>query len=231
MLSAHRDTCRRDSTSPRAREEHRRRPAAEVVAFVDVGTSIGVDTDGDEPLLDERHDIGMRVRRAVHRGALVRPRRDERQQNRLALRLCGTGKCARPTTRATLCSQPSNYNDRVVALRYVYVLALSIWFGGIITIGAHRRRRSRRPVQRRFFLTLVRLRRPGADDACSGWRCLARARRDSSPGSPSRSAMFARHALRGPRSFERLSINLLAPIAVGGLALLFWEARDGTRAA
>ena len=30
----------------------------------------------------------------------------------------------------------SNYNDRVVALRYVYVLALSIWFGGIITIGA-----------------------------------------------------------------------------------------------
>ena len=28
-----------------------------------------------------------------------------------------------------------------------------------------------------------------------------------------------------------LSINLLALTAVGGLALLFWEARDGTRAA
>ena len=28
-----------------------------------------------------------------------------------------------------------------------------------------------------------------------------------------------------------LPINLLAPIALGGLALLFWEARDGTRAA
>src|SRR5690349_11877289 len=28
-----------------------------------------------------------------------------------------------------------HYNERVVALRYVYVLALSIWFGGIIMIG------------------------------------------------------------------------------------------------
>jgi len=28
-----------------------------------------------------------------------------------------------------------------------------------------------------------------------------------------------------------LSIDVLAPIAAGGLALLFWEARDGTRAA
>src|SRR3954467_2155245 len=29
----------------------------------------------------------------------------------------------------------SNYNDRVLALRYVYVLALSLWFGGTIVVG------------------------------------------------------------------------------------------------
>ena len=47
------------------------------------------------------------------------------------------GRTRGATNRATwICAQATNYNDRVLALRYVYVLALSIWFGGIIMIGA-----------------------------------------------------------------------------------------------
>jgi hypothetical protein len=47
-------------------QERGRRPAAEVVALVDVGTAIGVDADGDEAVADERRDLGIRVRRPIH---------------------------------------------------------------------------------------------------------------------------------------------------------------------
>ena len=123
----------------------------------------------------------------------------------------------------------SNYNDRVLALRYVYVLALSIWFGGTITIGAIASPVSE-AVQRRFFLSLY----------VAGGLVLTTLFGMALLG-PRPSGFFARfcrrrrHArtdpLRRPRSFEALSIDVLAPIAAGGLALLFWEARDGTRAA
>ena len=58
---------------------------------------------------------------------------------------------------------------------------------------------------------------------------------------PRPSGFFARFArgggdartdpLRRSACFEPSPVDVLAPIAAGGLALLFWEARDGTRAA
>jgi hypothetical protein len=122
----------------------------------------------------------------------------------------------------------SNYNDRVVALRYVYVLALSLWFGGIITIGA-----IVSPVSdaalRRFFLTSY----------VAGVLVLTTLFGMALLG-PRPSGFFARFAvavamfavtLYAGLTLRTVSINLLVPIALGGLALLFWEARDGTRAA
>ncbi len=116
----------------------------------------------------------------------------------------------------------------MVALRYVYVLALSIWFGGIIMIGA-----IVSPVTdtslRRFFLTSY----------ISGALVLATLFGMALLG-PRPSGFFARVTvalgmfaitLYAGLQLRALSINLLGLTAVGGLALLFWEARDGTRAA
>jgi hypothetical protein len=122
----------------------------------------------------------------------------------------------------------SNYNDPVVALRYVYVLALSLWFGGIITIGV-----IVSPVSdaalRRFFLTSY----------VAGGLVLTTLFGMALLG-PRPSGFFARFVvavamfaltLYAGLALRSVSINLLVPIALGGLALLFWEARDGTRAA
>ena len=79
-----------------AREEGRRRPTAKVVALVHVGPAIGVDAHGHEPLVDQRHDIGCDERRLIHRRALVRPRRDERQQDGLLFRFCARKRARRP---------------------------------------------------------------------------------------------------------------------------------------
>ena len=116
----------------------------------------------------------------------------------------------------------------MVALRYVYVLALSVWFGGIITIGA-----IVAPVTGvaldRFFLTsyaagsLVLI-------TLAGMALLG----------PRPSGFFARAAVAAAMfgvtlyaglHLRSLPFNLLAAIAIGGLMLLFWEARDGTLAA
>ena len=120
----------------------------------------------------------------------------------------------------------SNYNERVVALRYVYVLALSIWFGGIITIGAIVSPVSSAAL-RRFFLTSY----------IAGALVLTTLFAMALLG-PRPSGFFARFAvavgmfavtLYAGLQLRSLSINVLTPIAIGGLALLFWEARDGTR--
>lgn len=122
----------------------------------------------------------------------------------------------------------ANYNDRVVALRYVYVLALSVWFGGIITIGAIVSPVSD-AVLRRFFLTSY----------VAGGLVLTTLFGMALLG-PRPSGFFARFAvavgmfgvtLYAGLELRSLSLNLLALTAIGGLALLFWEARDGTRAA
>lgn len=122
----------------------------------------------------------------------------------------------------------SNYNDRVVALRYVYVLALSLWFGGIITMGAIIRPLSEAMLHRFFTTAYV----AGAlvlttlfGMALLGPRPSQFFARFSVAAAMLAVTLYAGIELRG------LSNNVLAPMAVGGLALLFWEARDGTRAA
>jgi hypothetical protein len=122
----------------------------------------------------------------------------------------------------------SNYNDAVVALRYVYVLALSIWFGGIIMIGAVIAPISDAALHRFYVTSYV-----------AGALVLTSLFAMALLG-PRPSGFFARFAvafgmfaltLYAGLQLRPLSINLLAVIGVGGLALLFWEARDGTRAA
>ena len=116
----------------------------------------------------------------------------------------------------------------MVALRYVYVLALSLWFGGIITIGAIVSPLSDAMLHR-FFLTSY----------VAGGLVLTTLFGMALLG-PRPSGFFARFGvavgmfavtLYAGLALRSLSINLLVPIALGGLALLFWEARDGTRAA
>ena len=122
----------------------------------------------------------------------------------------------------------SNYNDRVVALRYVYVLALSIWFGGIITIAGIVSPVSDAGLRRFFFTSYV----AGALVVTTlfGMALLG----------PRPSGFFARFTVAAAMlavtlyaglELRTLYTALFALIAIGGLALLFWEARDGTRAA
>ena len=116
----------------------------------------------------------------------------------------------------------------MVALRYVYVLALSIWFGGIITIGAIVSPVSDVALHRFFLATYV-----------AGSLVLTTLFGMALLG-PRPSGFFARFSvavamfsvtLYAGLQLRSLPINLLAVISIGGLALLFWEARDGTRAA
>jgi hypothetical protein len=116
----------------------------------------------------------------------------------------------------------------VVALRYVYVLALSIWFGGIIMVGAIIAPISNEGV-RRFYLTSY----------VAGGLVLTSLFAMALLG-PRPSGFFARLSvalgmfvvtLYAGLELRTLSVNLLALTGIGGLALLFWEARDGTLAA
>lgn len=116
----------------------------------------------------------------------------------------------------------------MVALRYVYVLALSIWFGSIITIGAIVRPVSE-AMLRRFFITAY-VAAALVLTTLFGMALLG----------PRPSQFFARFSvavamlavtLYAGIELRSLPTDVLAPIAIGGLALLFWEARDGTRAA
>jgi hypothetical protein len=116
----------------------------------------------------------------------------------------------------------------VLALRYVYVLALSVWFGGIIMIGAVIPPVSETAL-RRFYLT----------GSVAGGLALMSLFAMALLG-PRPSGFFARFSvalamfaltLYAGLQLQRPSLNLLALTAAGGLALLFWEARDGTRAA
>lgn len=113
-------------------------------------------------------------------------------------------------------------------MRYVYVLALSIWFGGIITVGA-----IVAPVSdiglHRFYVTSY----------IAGALVLTSLAAMAALG-PRPSGFFARFAvavamfaitLYSGLELRTQPIPLLALTALGGLALLFWEARDGTRAA
>ena len=116
----------------------------------------------------------------------------------------------------------------MIALRYVYVLALSVWFGGIITIGGVAAPVSVH-VLRRFFvvsyvaggLLLVSL----AGLAMLGPRPSGFAARFSV------AVLMGAVTVYSGWELHALSREMMALTAAGGLALLFWEARDGTRAA
>ena len=122
----------------------------------------------------------------------------------------------------------SNYNDRVLSLRYVYVLALSIWFGGIITLAAIvsplSEAVSAGSISRSYVTGALVL------TTLFGMALLGPRPSGFFAGFGVAVTMFALTLYAGLQ-LRTLSINLLALIAAGGLALLFWEARDGTRAA
>jgi hypothetical protein len=116
----------------------------------------------------------------------------------------------------------------VVALRYVYVLALSLWFGGTIVVGALAAPVSDVVLHRFFRASYV-----------SGGLLIASLFAMALLG-PRPSGYFARMAVAvamyavtiyAGRQLQALPTGVMALIIVAGLALLFWEARDGTRAA
>ena len=116
----------------------------------------------------------------------------------------------------------------MVALRYVYVLALSLWFGGTILVGLVAAPVSD-PVLQRFFLVSY----------VSGASLLVSLLAMGLLG-PRPSWFAARFGVAIVMFAATLSAGreaaALTPVALGiilacGLALLFWEARDGTRAA
>src|SRR4029077_6689586 len=67
---------------PGRRQESRGRPAAHVVALVDVGADVVVDPNGDVLAVDEIEDTLVRVGRLVHHGAPRAPDCGDRQQDR-----------------------------------------------------------------------------------------------------------------------------------------------------
>jgi hypothetical protein len=116
----------------------------------------------------------------------------------------------------------------VIALRYLYVLALSIGFGGAIIIGLVVPPLSDQ-VNHRFFLILY---------VSGGILLLSLLAMSLLGPRPSGFAarfgaaatMFAATLFAG-REAHGFSPATLSIAVICGLALLFWEARDGTRAA
>ena len=115
----------------------------------------------------------------------------------------------------------------MLALRYVYALALSILFGGTIIIGFIAQPVSD-PVLHRFFLVAY---------ASGALLLLSLLIMGLLGPRPSRFAvrfglgalMFASTVYAG-RELHHLSRETLIVTLACGLALLFWEALDGTRA-
>lgn len=64
-------------------EECSRGPSTEVVATVDVGSPVGVDSDRDEAFVDRIDHSLIRIRRLVHDMAPVAPRASNVEKNRL----------------------------------------------------------------------------------------------------------------------------------------------------
>lgn len=183
-----------------------------------------------------------------------------------------------PASRALI---PSNYNEAVTALRYVHLLALVIWLGGMIAIGAivapstFQVLTAEQPaagrvlagavvgeVLRRFYLvsyaagatlliSLVTMAAMGAKPAALGARIVIasamlavalvsgvwvtgridRLRQEIGTGTDGRPAAPSSLPEHDPRrqAFGRLhglSTSLMLVNIVGGLALLYWHARE-----
>ena len=116
----------------------------------------------------------------------------------------------------------------MIALRYVYVLALSVWFGGIITIGGVAAPVSVDVLHRFFVVSYV----TGGLVVASLFAMALLGPRPS--GFAARCAvavLMVGVTVYSGLELQALSREMMALTAAGGLALLFWEARDGTRAA
>ena len=116
----------------------------------------------------------------------------------------------------------------MLALRYLYVLALSLWFGGTIVVGMLAAPVSDVVLRRFFRMSYI-----------SGGLLIASLFAMALLG-PRPSGYFARMAVAvvmfavtvyAGRQLHVLTHTVMVPIVIAGLALLFWEARDGTRAA
>lgn len=116
----------------------------------------------------------------------------------------------------------------MIALRYVYVLALTLWFGGTMIVGVLIAPASAIVLQRFFRMSYV-----------SGGLLIASLFAMALLG-PRPSGYFARMAVAvamyivtvyAGTQLHALTTVVIAPLMAAGLALLFWEARDGTRAA
>jgi hypothetical protein len=116
----------------------------------------------------------------------------------------------------------------VLALRYVYVLALTVWFGGIVIIGLVAHPVSD-PVLHRLFIV-----------SCVSAALLLSSLLAMGLLGPRPSGFAARFGVAVVMLAATLyrgawitswSRTTLAVTVMCGLALLFWEARDGTRAA
>jgi hypothetical protein len=110
----------------------------------------------------------------------------------------------------------------------VYVLALSLWFGGTIVVGALAAPASDAVLLRFFRASYI-----------SGGLLIASLFAMALLG-PRPSGYFARMAVAvamyavtiyAGRQLHSLPTGVMSLIILAGLALLFWEARDGTRAA
>ena len=116
----------------------------------------------------------------------------------------------------------------MVTLRYLYVLALSLWFGGTIVVGLVAAPVSDPVLQHFFLLSYV----SGATLLVSLMAMGLLGPRPS--GFAARfgvAAVMFGTTLYAGRELHALTTVTLALVLVCGLALLFWEARDGTRAA
>jgi hypothetical protein len=115
----------------------------------------------------------------------------------------------------------------VLALRYMYVLALSVWFGGSIVVGLVAAPVSDQTLHRFFLMSY----------AAGGALLLSLMIMGLLGPRPSGFAarfgvaaiMFVATVFAG-RRLHALPPSILSIIGICALALLFWEARDGTRA-
>jgi len=116
----------------------------------------------------------------------------------------------------------------VIALRYVYVLALSVWFGGIIIISIVAAPVSDEVLHRFFLVSYI----AGGLLLVSLFAMALLGPRPSGFAARfSVAVLMVGVTIYAGRELHTLSPEVLALTGVGGLALLFWEARDGTRAA
>ena len=116
----------------------------------------------------------------------------------------------------------------MIALRYVYVLALSVWFGGIVVIWGVAGPASDAVVRRFFLMSYA----AGAVLLASllGMALLG-PRPSGFAGRLGVVIAMCGLTMYSGLALQTFSTGPMALVGLGGLALLFWEARDGTRAA